>query len=351
MNSATRPEQTQQPQDPAGAVEILHDSHEETQQPPGDRDVVEVVHGDPAVAEVAARQRGAVSYAELRAAGLGRGAIHHRFKQGRLHRQHRGVYLVGHEVPAEQAPLFAAALALGPDAYISNRTALEEFGVLNRRPGPIHVTVIGRCRRSRDGIRVHRTTRIAPEDVGLLDGALPITSPARALLDFADTANPRDLEWAVNEAHLLKLVTPQELYELIARTPGRRGTRKLKAILARYDGPRKAHPGGERLLLAGFRSARITGYEANAIVHGKEVDFFFADHGVVVEVDSARYHGTPTAANRDRRKDAFLRKKELLVLRYSYEQVDEELPFVLAEIASHLPARSRSEPPYPRSAG
>ena len=249
------------------------------------------------------------------------------------------MYLVGHDVPPDRAPLFAAALALGPETCISHRSALEDYRVVRPVPGPVHVTVPGRCRRSRKGIRVHRTTRIAPEDLGSRDG-LPITSPARSILDFADTASQRELERAVNEAHVLRLVTMQDLYDVLARTPGRRGARKLRTILDRYAGPVKIHRGGEELLDRALKAACITGYRVNAVVHGREVDFYFEDAGIVIEADSATYHGVPGAVHRDRSKEAFLRRRGLEVLRFSYEQVRDEITAVIADIATEL-ARGR----------
>lgn len=282
---------------------------------------------------MAADHQGAVAYADLRGAGLTRGAIDHRVGRGRLHRRHRGVYLVGHEVPADRAPLFAATLALGPDAYVRHRSALEQHGVLAALQGPVHVTVVGRCRRSRAGIRVHRTTRIAPEDLGTLAG-LRITSPARAILDFADTATPRELERAVNEAHVQRLATPQDLHDVLGRTPGRRGAALLRKVLDRHDGPTKLLSDGEEVLRDALRHARITGFATNVVVHGYMVDFYFPERDLVVEVDSGRYHGTPAALNEDRRRDAHLRSHGLEVLRYSWWQVTGEIHFVIAEIAA-----------------
>jgi hypothetical protein len=282
-----------------------------------------------------------VSYAELKAAGLGRGAIHHRVQRERLHRIHRAVFLVGHEIPPEFAPHHAAVLALSPRAYISHRTVLELHEILEPEEGDIHVTVIGRCRRSRPGIRVHRTTRIASKDLGLLDDQLPITSPARAILDFAETATPTELSRAINEAHVQQLATPEDLRDILGRCPGRKGAALVKAILDRHDGPVTLHRGLEEIGHALFARTPIPMPLVNVKRYGYRLDFFWPKEGLVVELDGGRFHGTPAAVDRDRRKDAHLRKHDLEVLRYSYWQVDEESHFLVAEVAAKLVERRR----------
>jgi very-short-patch-repair endonuclease len=326
---------TQQPPKPDRAVEVGRDSHGKAQQPPDPTGAVEVRRVDPAAA-IAARQQGNVTRAQLRAAGLTDDAIDWRIAQGRLHPIHRGVFLVGHEVPPDRAPLFAAVEALGDKAYINHRTALEQYRILEPIDGPIHVTLVGCCRRSRDNIRVHRTTRIADEDLGTL-GGLRITSPARAILDFADDATPRELAQAVNEAHVQELATPQDLRGILMRTPGRKGAALLTATLDRHDGPSRAHEGGEKLLEALIKRARLRRPAINAKTAGYECDFTYEAHKLVIEVDSGRYHGTPAAVDRDRRKDQALRAAGYTVLRYSYHQIAESHA-VIAEIAAHLSA-------------
>jgi very-short-patch-repair endonuclease len=38
-------------------------------------------------------------------------------------------------------------------------------------------------------------------------------------------------------------------------------------------------------------------------LNGFKVDFFWPDHGLVVETDGRRYHRTPAQQGRDRRRD------------------------------------------------
>ena len=327
---------TQQRSNPQGAVEVGRLTDGKAQQPPVGSDVVEVVRPDIGIARFAATHGGAISHVELRRAGLGADAIDSRARRGTLHRVHRATFLVGHTAAAAFAPQHAAVLALGPDAYLYGSSALEAFDILEPIGGPIHVLVLNACRRSRPGIRVHRTTRIAAEDLGLLNGELPITSPARAILDYADTATPVEVSRAINEAQVQELTTPDELRSLIARTPGRRGARKVTYALARHDGPRRLHRGVEEIAYALIDPTPIRNPETNAEIHGVEVDLLWRDEQLVVELDSGRFHGTPAAVDRDRRKEAHLRKHDCEVLRYSYWQIKEQPHFVIAEIAATL---------------
>ena len=294
---------------------------------------------------MAAGRQGAVSYRSLKDAGLGAGGIDHRVRSGRLHRRHRGVYLVGHTVAPDFAAQHAAVLAMGPKAYVGYDSALEAYNVLEPTGGPIHVLVLNACRRSRRGIKVHRTTRIEPEDVGHLENGLPITSPARAILDYADSATPIELSRAINEAHVQGLVTPDDLHEILARTPGRRGARKLEYVLAKHDGPKVLHKGLERIAYGLFDGALVPKPETNATIHGVEVDLLWRAEELVVELDSGRFHGTPAAVDRDRRKEAHLRRHGCEVLRYSYWQVTDEPHSLVAEVAMKLEQRRRGARP------
>jgi hypothetical protein len=72
---------------------------------------------DARIAGIARRQYGVVTHAQLVALGLGRGAIAHRIKTGRLHRLHVGVYAVGHAAPRPEMRWLAAVLACGDGPF------------------------------------------------------------------------------------------------------------------------------------------------------------------------------------------------------------------------------------------
>ncbi len=72
---------------------------------------------------LAERQHGVVSYGQLLRLGLGRGAIRHRARGGRLHRLYRGVYAVGRKSVTREGHCLAAVFACGPEAVLSHRSA------------------------------------------------------------------------------------------------------------------------------------------------------------------------------------------------------------------------------------
>jgi hypothetical protein len=99
----------------------------------------------------------------------------------------------------------------------------------------MHVTVPGRAgRKRRRGIRIHRPESLHPAEMTTLDG-LPITTPARTLLDLAAGGlDGRRLEAALDCAERALRLDWTELRRLLERHAGRAGAPALNATLARY---------------------------------------------------------------------------------------------------------------------
>jgi len=66
---------------------------------------------------------------------------------------------------------------------------------------------------------------------------LPLTSPERTLIDLAATLPERGLQRALEEAQVLRLLTPRSLGAVIGRHRGRPGIGRLQAALARGTTP------------------------------------------------------------------------------------------------------------------
>jgi hypothetical protein len=268
---------------------------------------------DEAVAAIAGRQRGLVDAEQLAAAGLGRGAVARRVRAGRLHRWHPRVYLVGHEARAPLAAEQAALLAVGDDGLLGERTATALLGLL-APPDEVHVVVAGRGSAPRAGVRVHRLRALAPEDCWVAEG-LPVTSPARSLLDVAPAVPRRTLERALDEALARGLLVEADLDALPARCPGHRGLRPLGRLLRERAGPTLTRSEAEELLLAIVREAGLPRPVLNSRVCGFEVDALWRRERLVVEVDGFAFHGGRAAFERDRRRDAVLQAAGHAVVR------------------------------------
>jgi very-short-patch-repair endonuclease len=286
---------------------------------------------DALVLAMAARRHGVITTPQLAQAGLSKDAVAGRVGAGWLRRLHRGVYLVGPlEAPLTRA--MAAVAAYGDAAFLSHATAAVLWGLRLPEAGVMHVTVSGRPAHGREGIHVHRA-RLHWRDVTQRNG-IPVTSPARTLLDLAATIPTRDLARAVEEAQIHRLASDRSLNEQFSRYPRHRGTGPLKR--ARRTDPALTRSEAERRLLELIRAARLPTPEANARLNGYEVDFLWRDHNLIVEVDGYAFHSSRSSFERDRRRDAEMAAAGWRVVRVTWRQLTEEPEAVIAALAAAL---------------
>jgi very-short-patch-repair endonuclease/predicted transcriptional regulator of viral defense system len=294
-----------------------------------------VERGERAVLAAAGREHAVVSAAQLADAGLGRHAIAHRLATGWLRRMHRGVYLVG-PLEAEHSRAMAATLAVGGGALLSHYSAAVLWGLRQGRERPIDVTVVGRETRSRDGIRTHVVAELHSHDATARAG-IPVTSPARTLLDLATTADQRDLARATEEAQVQRRVTTHSLNQQFKRYPRHRGTAALtKAI---QTDPALTRSEAERRLLELIRAAHLPAPEVNFRVEGWEVDFVWRQQRLIAEVDGYAFHSSRGSFERDRRRDRDLQAAGYRALRFTWRQIVREPAAVVAELTAALLTR------------
>lgn len=160
---------------------------------------------DHVIAAIAEAQLGVIARAQLVDAGVRPGAIQARLRRSQLHRLHRGVYAVGHTALVPPARELSALLACGAGAVVSHRSAARLWRMLaEEHETPVDVTLPRGAGRTRAGILVHRTRHLERADVRVIEG-IPLTSPARTLLDLAEVAEDRELESAYGEAVVRRL--------------------------------------------------------------------------------------------------------------------------------------------------
>lgn len=283
--------------------------------------------------EIAARQWGRVSWAQITALGVDDAVIPRWRRQGYLHRRLPGVYAVGHRAPSLEADLAAALLYAGPGAMLSHGTAAWWLGLIDAPPSTIHVSTPRRCR-SLPGIRLHQRRRCERS----WDKGMPVTSVAQTLLDYASDASLNLVRKALANAEYHGLLDLDELQTAAGR--GRPGSAKLRTALARHQ-PRLAHTRSpvEVTFLELCESRGLPLPEVNVRVAGWTVDFLWRQEGVVVEVDPYGNHHTPAQVDRDRRKDLALRATGLVVNRYSRTQVEQTGDAIASDVWAALAKR------------
>jgi very-short-patch-repair endonuclease len=293
---------------------------------------------DERIAAIARLQRGRVARHQLLAAGLSYKVIAGAVKRCTLFPLPGAVFAVGHPGRVELGDETAALLACPEGAALSHHTAARLWDIETAGDGAIHVVVPEGVMTRAEGFRVHRARNLQPQDIRIRKG-LPVTSPARALLDQAEDLTARQLELGFDRALVAGVMRPAEVAELLARTHGHRGAGRLRALLDRHAGmTTMTRSQAEELFLDLVRRARLPPPRVNARVAGYEVDFFWPEQNVIVEVDGYRFHSTRRAFEHDRRKDADLRAAGFTVLRVSFEQLTRDAYAVLADLVRALTA-------------
>ncbi len=292
-------------------------------------------HRDRAVAEIADRQHGVVSRAQLLAAGLGRGTITRGVEAGRLWPVFRGVYAVGHVALGRRAWWKAALLACGPDAALSHRSAATLWQLRADATLPVDVTTSTSHGRKHAQVATHRT-RLDPTDALVIDD-LRVTTPSRTIVDMAARLEGRRLRELVERAQDVRRFDRDDLESALSRVPRRPGTRRLEDLIVLVSpDAENARSHLERLFLRLVRRARLPRPLLNHEIAGHARDFVWLDKRLVVETDGCRYHSSRQARRRDNRRDRELTARGWRPVRFTYEELAFEPDDVAREVAKLL---------------
>lgn len=289
-----------------------------------------------AVAACARRQHGVVTRPQLLAAGMSPDTVHRWLTATRLTALHRGVYQVG-PVALPHTRVVAAVLACGPAAVVSHSSAAALWQLIQIRGRmPLIDISVERGERRRPGIRLHRVRAFTADEVTKLEG-IPVTTPARTLVDIAHALTDRALERALIEALGSHRVGRAELLAVLARHEGRPGLRRLRALV-QMDHVGLTRSKAEDRFLALIRKALLPVPEVNVEVAGNRVDFFWRAERFVVEIDGFAYHSTSGRFEKDRERDASLVAEGVRVTRVTWRQLVKEPEAVIVRLALGLHA-------------
>lgn len=283
--------------------------------------------GDRKVAALADRQHGVVTLWQLTGVGLTDDMLRRRLEGGRLYRVLPLVYSLTPSV-TPRGRMLAAALTYGPGAALSHRAAAAVWDFGPWPSGAIDVTLPGR-RKGRPGVRLHR----ARVERVVKDG-FPVTTVARTLVDQAAGLPLGRLRDQFERAERLGLL---DVYSVNEQMHGKRGAKKIRVILADWSEPEPTKSELEEAFRALCREASLPLPSFNVFLHGYEVDAYWPDHRLVVELDGWAWHRTRRRFEEDRRKAAMLEAAGYRVLRFTWRQVRGDPATVAAAIRSGCP--------------
>ena len=161
------------------------------------REKLDEVGRDLRLADLAARQHAVVKRSQLLEHGYTDNAIGRRLRAGWLVRVHRGVFAVGRQPLTLHGRFLAAIFSAGAGAVLSHLSAAVLWNLLHERGPRIDVTVPGGARKGGRTVIVHRSPLSEAERT--IRHGIPVTTPARTVLDLAAVVSARQLERAMDD--------------------------------------------------------------------------------------------------------------------------------------------------------
>jgi very-short-patch-repair endonuclease len=212
----------------------------------------------------------------------------------------------------------AAVKACAPGAVLSHYSAAALYELVRWDDRYPEVTAPA-IRRHR-GIRTHRSSMLAVEDVTRHKN-IPVTTPARTLVDLAAILPYKPLRRAVREAQR-KLVTVGQILTTLDRLGPRRGSANLTRILATGHAPTRSELEDavlDLLLNAGFEHPDVN---VPIRVDGHRIvpDFRWPTQRLVIEADGAEWHDDRLTREDDAERQALLEAAGERVLRVTWSQ-------------------------------
>ncbi len=288
---------------------------------------------------MAGYQRGRIARRQLLAVGVSHASIVWLVHKGRLLPSLRRVFRVGHTASTELGAETEGLLSVREGAALSHWSAAALLGLWTPAPREIELVVDNWTGATNPGVRVHRTRILERRDVWIRKG-LPVTSPARTLLDIAVSATDRQLEIAFDRGIVERTLRPSHVRDVLDRAGGHRGRARLASLLERESGASTMTSSEtEERMLALIRQAGLPAPKVNFPFGPYKLDFYWPDARFALEVDGYRFHSSRYRFERDRRKDNDLRRAGIEVMRIVAREIKERSYALIADVTRSLARR------------
>jgi very-short-patch-repair endonuclease len=144
----------------------------------------------------------------------------------------------------------------------------------------------------------------------------------------------QQLRLAIEAAERADLFDLHAMERVLVRSPGRRGCKPMKDVLAQMTGRAPwTRSELERRFLALIRAAGLPEPRANVLVAGELVDFaWLGGRPLIVELDGYRFHKSRSQFEKDRRRDAKLQAVGCRVVRLTQQRLEDEPDQVIREL-------------------
>lgn len=281
---------------------------------------------DAELRRLAAEQDGLFTTSQAASLGISPTMLATRSRHGQIVRIEPRIYrIAGAPVTWRQR---VRAAAWTSEGLASHRTAAAAWQLEGFRPGVVEVLTERWRRRPNASFRLHETRLLDPEDRAAIDG-IAVTSVARTLCDLPFVVPASLVEPAMDDALARKLTTPESIWRCVERLDHPR--RPWIAVTRRLVSARLGHDGAmpnafEQRLYGLLAAAGIPLPEPQVEILLPDgttvrVDWAYMDCKVLLECDSALWHGSWVRRKRDLRRDRKLTALGYRVLRVSWEDV------------------------------
>lgn len=292
---------------------------------------------------IARAQHGLVASWQLRDAGITKRRIEVARENGTLIPTLRGVYRTPGTPKSWEATLMETVLFCGPGSAVSHRAAARLHGLI--RTSPIIEVCTPRRRRAHglpDDTTVHTSVILPKSDIMMVAG-IPTSTVERTLIDLGAVQSERRVAHALDTALRTGLTDIGLLRYVHARRRGRgrRGAGVLARVLEQHLATGTTESPYERdlvhaLMDRGLELPRLQ-YEITALgTFIARVDLAWPRSRLVVEVDGHGFHSDRDQRAHDARRQNSLIQAGWTVLRFTTDQIHEDLPAVVFQIRESL---------------
>ena len=264
-----------------------------------------------------------------------RGLVSH----GELLRLHRGVYAEARAPLSDRAYLAGACLALGGRGWLSGAAAAMAWGLIPLSVPRIEVTVVATSTPGRRPGLHMRSVRSPPHPAEVTTRrGLRLSSVPRLLIEVAAAGGDRpELDRLIEAAIRTNLLNIPELEATLERHAGDRGVARLRQACHEY----LPQPGRKSGLERSFdrwlsKHPQILPPQRNVSVGPWEIDCYWPEQRLALELDGRPYHIVVQEIERDRRKDAWLQIHGIRILRVTDSRWRRDKPGVHGDLIAML---------------